>query len=69
MMTGVRLPAGATGVTAGWPGQVAVAVVWRCRGSRLRFTCRLYFRLIRVGSLTFAHYRVNFSTQVKDGDD
>jgi hypothetical protein len=29
----------------------------------------LYFRLIRVGSLRFAYYRVNFLTQVKDGGD
>jgi len=30
---------------------------------------RLYFRLIRLRSPTFAYYRVNFSTQVKDGGD
>jgi hypothetical protein len=30
---------------------------------------RLYFRLIRLRSPTSAYYRVDFSTQVKDGAD
>jgi hypothetical protein len=30
---------------------------------------RLYFRLIRLRSPTFAYYRVSFSTQVMDGGD
>jgi hypothetical protein len=30
---------------------------------------RLYFRLIRLRSPTFAYYRVNFPTQVTDGGD
>jgi hypothetical protein len=30
---------------------------------------RLFFRLIRVRSPTFAYYRVDFSTQVKDGGE
>jgi hypothetical protein len=30
---------------------------------------RLYFRLIRARSSTFAYYRVDFSTQVKDGGE
>lgn len=39
------------------------------RLGRLRLSCRLYFRLIRVRSPTFAYHRVKFPTQVKDSGD
>jgi hypothetical protein len=65
---GARHP-GAAGVTRRALGKFATAAVCGCGRSRLRLSCRLYSRLIRVGSLTFARYRVKFSTQVKDGGE
>jgi hypothetical protein len=51
------------------PATVAARNRLRLWRSRLQFSCRLHFRLIRVGSPTFAYYRVRFPTQVKDGGD
>jgi len=52
---------------AGWPS---------CRGNglrgglgQLRCSCRLFFRLIRVRSPTFAYHHVAFSVQVMNGGE
>jgi hypothetical protein len=50
-------------------GEFAAAVASGCGAVGCRLWFRLYFRLIRVRSLTFAYYRVDFPAQVMDGAD
>jgi hypothetical protein len=65
MVMGVMLAAGGGAPWRGL-GEFAAAVVCRCGRSRCGLACRLYLRLIRVGSLTFAYYRMDFPVQVKN---
>jgi hypothetical protein len=64
LVTGVRL-------APGLRHHIGAAVAAACGTGAVgcRPSCRLYFRLIRLCSLTFAYYRVTFPTQVKDGGD
>jgi len=51
------------------PSKFAATGVCGCGLGRLRYSCRLFFRLIRERSPTFAYHRVAFLTQVKDGGE